>query len=149
MKNKTGQIPQPRFDQNYSLCPSHHSLKANCHCASYRGTAAVQQGFLIPNVPSLCAPSLVCGIWVAKKMSNTHCWKAFGAPSGPLWQAHTVAAGRGQSSTLITAWCLDVGRVTLLSRSRGALAHYCSVTFHRDNAAKKRAQTKVRLSEAN
>lgn len=58
------------------------------------------------------------------------------APSGPLWQAHTVAAVRGQSSTLHTTWCKICEVLHCCLVSRGACSPWWCY-FHRDNVKNK------------
>ncbi len=58
------------------------------------------------------------------------------ALSGPLWQAHTVAAVRGQSSTLHTTWC----KIYKVLYCRLVPQGTCSLWwcyFHRDNLKNK------------
>lgn len=58
------------------------------------------------------------------------------APSGPLWQAHTVAAVRGQSSTLHTTWCKNCKVLHCCLVPRGACSPWWCY-FHRDNQKNK------------
>lgn len=66
-----------------------------------------------------------------KKMSNTHCRKTVGAPSGTLWQARTVAGDKVAPLSLHGVRC---GTCYTAVSLPGALVHHCGVTFHRDNA---------------